>query len=195
MSRQRRRKRQAQTRGTNAALIADGAGGGGHGLLIGALAAGLLLLIGLMFFAHSKSAPQAAAAGEPTSHAAPSIRIGFYLSHPVRLKTIPARASPPATAMLTLKELTDPDFDVIPVVEPNTADLGELPNVLSEYFPGKPPLNVASIDDLKTLDVIIAGGMHVPADALDAIEKAVEGGMGLMTRNRFAIRDPSTRRR
>jgi hypothetical protein len=62
--------------------------------------------------------------------------------------------------------------------------------VLKTYFSGKRPLIANDPADLKTLDVFVAGTLATPDDVVDAIEQAVNSGVGFMARNWFAIRTP-----
>jgi DNA-binding Lrp family transcriptional regulator len=74
-------------------------------------------------------------------------------------------------------------LDCVPVVEPNSIADRELASKLTHYFPGEIPLEVTDVSALNRLQVLIASEIHHPPDeALEAIEQAVRGGMGLVVR-------------
>jgi RNA polymerase sigma factor (sigma-70 family) len=150
-----------------------------------------LLFVGLLaIFVSNDRAPAQSAATAPASRPA-KIRVGFYLSHLNATSQDPGTGKEFGYGMLLMRELNDSSFEVVPVIEPATESLGELPKVLATYFPRRKPLNAADVNDLRTLDAFIAGSANVPPEVLDAIEKAVNDGMGLMTRNLFGTSDPS----
>jgi len=119
-----------------------------------------------------------------------AIHVGYYLSHQSAVSTDWTSGQPYGYSTRLLQDLNDETFDVIPVIEPGTEQLGDLPAILATSFPGKRPVNVTDPAALKTLDVFIAGSPNVPEDALVAIETAVRDGMGLMIRSLFAVDSP-----
>jgi hypothetical protein len=91
-----------------------------------------------------------------------------------------------------LQDLGNASFDVIPVVEPGSDQVGDLPVLLesSALLRNKPPIDVTDARQLRTLDVLIAGAPNVPEESLTAIDAAVTDGMGLMIRSLFAVDSP-----
>jgi hypothetical protein len=128
--------------------------------------------------------------GSTAPTTAPLIRVGYYLSHQSAVSIDWTTRQPYGYSTRLLQDLRDPSFDVIPVIEPGTQQIGDLPGVLATSFPGKRPMNVQDPAALATLDVLVAGAPNVPEEALTSIEAAVTGGMGLMVRSLFAVDAP-----
>jgi RNA polymerase sigma factor (sigma-70 family) len=85
--------------------------------------------------------------------------------------------------------LKDPSIDLEPVVEPGTEDTPQIARLLNSNFPGKKPLNSASLEDLQTLDVLVAQAAHnVPQGTQTAIHEAVHEGLGFLNRGFMTVR-------
>ena len=127
----------------------------------------------------SISAPAAAPAAS-----GPQIQVGVLLSY--FTATGPHRDRVPhgyEGQIRPIPELRDPQIHLIPVIEPDTARNTPLARLLSQYFPGETPLNAASADDLKKLDVLVATSVaNCPDDVLATVTQRVRDGMGFLQR-------------
>lgn len=119
------------------------------------------------------------------------IRVGYYLSEATALASDFGTGKPNGYSLRLYDQIRDDAFDIVPVIEPGTADHADLKQMLATSFPGKAPLNAADANDLKTLDVFLGGAIYCPEEVVAAVEEAVEqGGVGLMTRSQFCFGSP-----
>jgi RNA polymerase sigma factor (sigma-70 family) len=143
------------------------------------------------------SATAPAASNSPTSIVAPAtpvaaadrIRVGIYLSDYTATGPhwIPQNYGF-GDQVKPVRALEDPSIDLEPVVEPGTEDTPQLARLLNSNFPGKKPLDSASLEDLQTLDVLVAQAAHnVPAGTQTAIHEAVHQGLGFLNRGFMTV--------
>jgi hypothetical protein len=92
-----------------------------------------------------------------------------------------------------VNELARGNFELIPILEKDTASEPAIAKLLNQWFPQKAPIDAANVKALETLDVIVAPRIWlVPDDARTAIETAVTHGTGLLARNGIGCMDPGT---
>jgi hypothetical protein len=112
------------------------------------------------------------------------IQVGVYLS--TFTATGPHRSQRPygyETQLRAVKFLIDPSIHLIPVIEPGTRGSAEMTKVLWQNFPAVHALDASNVNDLRTLDVLVATGVaDVPSETLHAIDQSVHQGMGLLQR-------------
>jgi hypothetical protein len=184
------------TAATAAQMIAEAvAGSTRRAFMMTAAAAVVVGIIVLMLITHVRINPQSQAASAPTtrSSAAPKpglIRIGYYLSEASSHAIEPTTRRPVGYSMVLFTQMTDPAFEILPVIEAGTENTSDLQTVLQTYFKDKKPLIASDAAQLKTLNVLVAGSLITPPEVVNAIEEATRSGMGLMTRNWFCIREP-----
>jgi hypothetical protein len=125
----------------------------------------------------------------PATRSANAIKVGVYLSN------LTAQSQGPDNRRLgynsqvrILRELKDyVDIDLRAIIEPGTdATDGELRRKLDVHFPGQRPIAINDAAALRQLQVIVLNSKsHVPDDAVNAIDSAVRGGVGLFVRQGF----------
>ncbi len=113
----------------------------------------------------------------------PQLHVGLYMS-----KTT---GDEDGYSIQIVGELSRGDFDLMPMIEPNTAAVPEIKKLLDLWFKDKPPVNAFDPEALKKLDVIVAPRIWaLPDEARVAIEAAVKNGTGLLARNGLGCMSP-----
>ncbi len=125
----------------------------------------------------------------PASHAATAlmpgwsrpIRVGAFLSYSNTV--VPAYNGPsrPIESQVhSLEFLTDPGFELVSIVEPDTSDRGPVEVAMRSYGLTAGLLDVTDTQGLQTLDVILLGSSILTAPIAKAIHQAVHAGVGLL---------------
>jgi RNA polymerase sigma factor (sigma-70 family) len=126
--------------------------------------------------------PQAPPAVPAAQALAQPIKVGVLLSY--FTATGPHWTVPPygwGQQTSTIPMLKDRSIELIPVIEPGTAQDDPLPTLLARYFLGKTPLDASKADQLRTLDVLVTiGTADIRDDVVSAIDDAVSHGTGLL---------------
>lgn len=90
-------------------------------------------------------------------------------------------------------ELSRGGFDLVPILEAGTENEQAIAKLLSQWFPGKKPVDAADAEALKKLDVIVAPRIwQIPDDARAAIDAAVSNGTGLLARDGIGCFQPGS---
>jgi hypothetical protein len=80
-----------------------------------------------------------------------------------------------------VREITSPDLQLYPIIEPDSQDAPEQAAQLARYFPNREPIDGSDADALKRLDVIVAHEYWmVHTEVLAAFDTAVGDGVGLL---------------
>lgn len=132
-------------------------------------------------------------------------------ARPNRAPVQPARAEPPIKVGVILSQrtaehwqwklvnkvmneglLNDPSFEAYAIVEPGTAQQGEIPGLCHKYFAGRAAIDCTDAARLRELDVIVAPYVSTLAPEMaDAVEKLVrDQGKGLMIRAWLGVMSP-----
>jgi hypothetical protein len=128
------------------------------------------------------AAPSAAEEAAPAPPPAGRIKVGYLLSDFTAAgphwRATPYGYDDQTRALVYLR---DPAIELIPVLEPGTANNGALPAILARYFVGEKPLDATQSADLRGLQVLVAIAAHnASPKELSAIEDAVSHGVGLL---------------
>jgi hypothetical protein len=137
-----------------------------------------LLLINSLAALADAQATSAPAASQP---AADAIKVGWVVSlstfeHPgghgvTRFDSVNA----------LIKRFADPEIDLYAIIEPDTEGNEDVTKIVSDNFPADHVINGTDVNTLSTLNVIVCSrDWAVKDEVLDAIAKAVEGGVGLL---------------
>jgi RNA polymerase sigma factor (sigma-70 family) len=115
------------------------------------------------------------------THSGP-LRVGILVSHATATK--PAETTQPASHRLTdvaVKALHDPSMDLYAVIEPGTAKLPDMVEVLAEHFEAGHVIDGADPRALATLDVLVTfATTNMRPEVLKAMREAVTGGVGYL---------------
>ena len=172
-----------------------GAMSAGWGYLIMAVVAIPMAIVGT--HAILRRAPAPVAVNVPaiyTPGPARPVRVGILLSH--FTATGPYLTSVPYAYkdgyLETDRALrTDPLFELIPIVEPGTAEDPDLLAALKTSFKGKPAIDATDRNQISTLDVIVCPRVwNETPEVMNAIESAVSRGAGLLVGAGFAMQTP-----
>ena len=88
----------------------------------------------------------------------------------------------------------NPELDVIPLLEPDTARDPGIAKLIHVYFLDHKSASILDPAALKSLDVIVIPRInYIQDEELTAIETAVKGGVGLLIRNTFGNGVPGYR--
>jgi hypothetical protein len=80
-----------------------------------------------------------------------------------------------------VREITSPDIEIIPVIEPDTLTNKALAEQVARLFPNHEPIDGSDPVALKKLDVIVANAYWMaPAEVLKAFEQSVGDGVSLL---------------
>jgi len=80
-----------------------------------------------------------------------------------------------------VSEISTPDIEIIPIIEPGSAANEAQVAELKRFFPGKEPIDAGDVAALRRLNVIVANAYWMmPADVLKPYEEAVGGGVNLL---------------
>ena len=121
------------------------------------------------------------------------VRVGVYLSFQTATGAGPSGATRGWNAQVhNLKDIKGGEgLELVPLVEPGTADKDEVARRLRFHFRGAEPMNVTDAAALRKLDVIVVNAVcHPMPEALEAVEAAVTEGTGLVVRQCFGGCDP-----
>jgi hypothetical protein len=155
-------------------------------ILLFLLTAGAAVLVvrSYLWSGGSEDLPEASNAPAPTAPTGPQIEVGILLSDfsangPHRQ----ANKYGYQTQLRDVKPLRDPSIHLIPIIEPNTRNKGQLPRILSQNFPGETPIDVTDLDAMRKIDVLSAvAAANLSDDVIQAITQRVREGMGFLQR-------------
>lgn len=169
--------------------------------MIGVAVAGvaLLLLIGALVFwfasgPGSASSSPGGTSAEPSAAAPRPLRVGFIVSQATASgrSWAAGRRYPQMVGKAFNEALSSPRFEVVPVVEPGTAQSPELEAVLRKHFSGRDPIECTDDAGMGTVDVFFAQMvLSASPEMTAALEKHVrDQGKGLYIRVGFGIQEP-----
>ncbi len=94
-------------------------------------------------------------------------------------------------AKINYEKLHAKGYDVYAVIEPGTADKGELPAIIEQYGLQDRLIDGSNVEELKKLDVVIAHCQpNVRNEFLDSLIEAVEAGVGFVNRSALGGLNP-----
>jgi hypothetical protein len=158
---------------------------------IGAAVA-LLVIAATIWFAKSRGERKlrgggAVATSNPSTRPSKQkIKVGVYLSQYCATGAEGTQWKYGHSCQMVAELREDPELEVIPLLERETEQEGEIPKLIHIYFLDHKPALITDPAVLKSLDVIVIPRInYVNDDVVEAIATAVKGGTGLMIRNTF----------
>jgi hypothetical protein len=155
-----------------------------------AAAVGLVLTLGAGGAA-AYLAPRGAAAPAQTVAPLPPLaksplRVGIFISAASALPRPPRDNAWFAQFRIAEELQGESDMELLPIIEPGTAEQPQQKRLMAHYFPGKAALDVLDTAALHTLDVIVVSSAHTPlVPAMESIEQVVKDGTPLFVRRCF----------
>jgi RNA polymerase sigma factor (sigma-70 family) len=141
-----------------------------------------IVAAGATVMAHFTSAGQTSTASVPAQPRGP-VKVGWYISAATAVPKPPEENAWFKMFRVAEEVRNEPNLDIVPLIEPGSANQPQQKRLLQMYFPGKTPLDVTDADALRGLDVIVGSEVHgAPENALRSIAQAVQNGTGLVTR-------------
>jgi len=142
-----------------------------------------LILAASLFFCATTRAQEATTEPAPaTQHSANAMKVGWVVSQSTFEYPQGHGAGARFDSVTAIhKRFVDPDIELFALIEPGTESNEDIATVVRENFEADHVINGADPAELAKLDVIVCSrAWSVKDDMLEAITKAVEGGVGLL---------------
>jgi hypothetical protein len=139
----------------------------------------ILLLFTLVLSFLPDVSAGAAATSQPA--AADAIKVGWVVSQSTFQYPKGHGVTRFDSVTAAIKRFADPEIDLYAIIEPGTEANDDVVKIVTDNFPADHVIDGTSLESLKTLNVIVCSrDWAVNDEVLDAIAKAVEGGVGLL---------------
>jgi hypothetical protein len=121
----------------------------------------------------------APAATQPSANA---IKVGWIVSQTTAEQPIGHGLNTRFDSVIAIHQrFVDPDIDLYAIIEPGTEGREEVAKVVSDNFPADHVIDGTDVNTLSTMNVIVCSrDFAVKDEVLEAVAKAVEGGVGLL---------------
>jgi RNA polymerase sigma factor (sigma-70 family) len=92
------------------------------------------------------------------------------------------------------KQLKDPSIELYAIIDPGSEDENDVVEAINQYFPKGRKIIGDDPKQLAKLDVIVASrAWYMQPEVLDAIEEAVNGGVGFLYQSQVGFQNPGFR--
>jgi len=141
----------------------------------------LILALALILSLTASADDQPTSAPAASQPAADAIKVGWVVSLSTFEHTGGHGVTRFDSVTALIKRFADPEIALYAIIEPGTEANEDIVKVVSENFPADHVIDGTDVNTLATLNVIVCSrDWAVKDEVLEAIEKAVEGGVGLL---------------